>query len=70
MAYRLIKGAAGRTRVQLIANKCKFKVNAHELCLEPVRLEPGAIYCFRHKDLENAGCAAHDRLNCKEVGCK
>lgn len=70
MAYRIVKDGGGKGRVQLIPNKCRYMVSFGVLCLEPVRLAPGAIYCEMHKHLENAGCAEHDRLNCKHPDCQ
>lgn len=70
MAWRIVKQAAGKTRIQLIPNKCKFMISFGVLCGEPVRTEPGAVFCLIHQDAENAGCAEHDKLNCKEEGCR
>lgn len=70
MAYRIVREAGGRGRIQLIPNKCKYMISFGVLCLEPVRLAPGAVYCNSHKDYENAGCAAHDKLGCKDPECK
>lgn len=70
MAYRIVREAGGRGRVQLIPNKCKYLVGFGQPCLEPVRLAPGAIYCEMHKQYENAGCAEHDKLGCKSPECQ
>ena len=69
MAYRIVKTGGGQARIQLIPNKCKYLVAFATMCLEPVRLAPGAIYCEFHKHLENAGCAEHDKMGCKDPGC-
>lgn len=70
VAYRIVREAGGHGRIQLIPNKCKYMIQFGVLCLEPVRLAPGAIYCNEHKHLENAGCAEHDKTGCKEQGCR
>lgn len=70
VAFRIVKEAAGHARVQLIPGKCRFLVAFGVLCLEPVRLAPGAIYCEDHRNMENAGCAEHDKLNCKHRDCQ
>lgn len=70
MAWRIVREAGGRGRIQMIPNRCKYMVMFGQLCLEPVRTKPGAIYCKEHEHLENAGCAAHDKTNCKEAGCR
>lgn len=70
MAYRIIKGAAGAARIQLIPGKCRYMVKFGEMCLLPVRKAPGAIYCDDyHRGFENLGCAEHDKLNCKDHRC-
>jgi hypothetical protein len=66
MNYRIVKSAGGIGRIQLIHKKCQFVLRFGEMCLEPVRLSHGAVFCESHRHLENAGCSGHDRLKCKE----
>lgn len=72
MAYRVIRLAAGKGQVQLLPNKCPFLFSRrdNDRCGDPVRIAPGAVYCDRHRYLENAGCAEHDKVGCKHEDCR
>lgn len=69
MAYRIINEGGGKRRIQVIPGKCKYLISFGQMCLEPVRLAPGAVFCEGHRWAENAGCAEHDKLNCKDPHC-
>lgn len=61
--WRKVRLAAGKVQIQMLNVKCRIKD-----CENFVRKEPGATHCDFHRDIENAGCAEHDQLDCGD--CK